>query len=148
MKTGTGEFYMRKKKFLTEKEIMILSKNPYVKAVSTKAITYTDEFKQLFIEQYEDGILPRAIFENCGFDIDMVGMDRVRNSSTRWRKAYEEEGLLGLRDNRQGNSGRAIARDLSAEETVKRLEAENNLLKAENELLKKIRFAERGLKRN
>jgi transposase-like protein len=143
---GRGNIWMNKK-LLTDKEIKILAKNPYVKEVSTKAITYTEEFKRIFVEEYEKGKLPRAIFEECGFDIEMVGMDRVRNSSTRWRRAYDKEGLLGLRDSRAGSSGRSRSRELSADEKVSRLEAENNLLKAENELLKKIRFAERGLKK-
>ncbi|KMT50178.1 hypothetical protein TU51_10475, partial [Bacillus cytotoxicus] len=34
------------KKLFTEKEIEILSKNRYVKSVSPKGITYTDEFKR------------------------------------------------------------------------------------------------------
>ena len=41
------------KKLFTEKEIQILSKNPYVKSVSEKGITYTDEFKRIFIEENE-----------------------------------------------------------------------------------------------
>lgn len=35
------------KKLFTEKEIKILSKNPNVKSVSDKGITYTDEFKRI-----------------------------------------------------------------------------------------------------
>ena len=37
------------KKIFSEKEINELSKNKYVKKVSEKGITYTDEFKRLFI---------------------------------------------------------------------------------------------------
>ena len=37
--------------------------------------------------------------------------------------------------------------ELTFDEKFARLEAENNLLKAEIELLKKIRFAERGMKK-
>ena len=36
------------KKIFTEKEIKQLSNNPYVKSVSAKGITYTDEFKRHF----------------------------------------------------------------------------------------------------
>nr|WP_180320179.1 hypothetical protein [Cytobacillus gottheilii] len=39
------------KKTFTEKEIKELSINPFVKAVSAKGITYTDEFKRLFIAE-------------------------------------------------------------------------------------------------
>ena len=38
------------------------------------------------------------------------------------------------------NSGRPLERELTLEEKYARLEAQTNLLKAENELLKKIRF--------
>ena len=37
------------KRLLTQKEQELLKKNSYVKAVSDKAITYTDEFKRHFI---------------------------------------------------------------------------------------------------
>lgn len=64
----------------TEKEIKSISKNPYVKAVSRKAITYTNEFKRYFIAENEMGKLPREIFEESGFDIEIVGMDRVQGA--------------------------------------------------------------------
>jgi transposase len=54
LQIGTGEEY-RTKKIFTKKEIEILSKNPYVKSVSPKDITYTDEFKELFIAQKRKG---------------------------------------------------------------------------------------------
>jgi transposase len=133
------------KKIFTEKEIKILTNNPYVKSVSSKGITYTDDFKHLFIEENAGGKLPREIFEQCGFDSEVLGMDRVRAAGKRWRAAYRENGVVGLRDARAENSGRNGERDLTLEEKYARLEAQNNLLKAENELLKKIRFAERGL---
>jgi len=136
------------KRLFTEKEVKILSNNPYVKSVRSKGITYTDEFKHLFIEENAGGKLPREIFEQCGFDIDVLGMDRVRAAGKRWRASYRENGVAGLRDTRGENSGRLGERELTLEEKFARLEAQNNLLKAENELLKKIRFAERGLKRN
>ncbi|WP_090997962.1 IS3 family transposase [Bacillus sp. 491mf] len=128
------------KKLFTEKEVQILSRNPYVKSVSEKVITYTDEFKRIFIEENEKGKLPRDIFEECDFDIDVIGMQRVISSGSRWRGAYRENGVFGLRDTRKGNSGRFLERELTLEEKYARLEAERNLLKAENELLKKITY--------
>lgn len=41
------------KKLFSSKDIEILSKNKYVKKVSEKGITYTDEFKRLFIAENE-----------------------------------------------------------------------------------------------
>ncbi|HWK24265.1 MAG TPA: HTH domain-containing protein, partial [Ureibacillus sp.] len=51
------------KRVLTQKEQALLKENPYVKSVSEKAITYTDEFKRHFIAENENGKLPREIFE-------------------------------------------------------------------------------------
>ncbi len=132
------------KKIFTDKEIKLLSNNPYVKSVSSKAITYTDAFKQLFISENNKGKLPREIFEESGFDVTVIGIQRVRSSGKRWRSSFQENGFLGLQDTRSQGSGRPLTRELTLEEKYARLEAQNNLLKAENELLKKIRFIERG----
>jgi len=131
-------------KVFTQKEIAMLTDNPYVKKVSAKAITYTDEFKRIFIAKHEEGNFSRDIFEDHGFDIDIVGMQRVKCSAERWRLAYKKDSVYGLTDTRKGNSGRPHTRELSTEEKYKRLKVQINLLKAENELLKKIHFLERG----
>ena len=133
-------------KLFTTNEIHILSKNPYVKKVSSKGITYTDEFKRIFITENKNGKFPREIFESCGFDIEILGMKRIESSGKRWRAAYWKYGVCGLVDTRSHNSGRPSEKNLSLEEKYKRLEAQNQLLKAENELLKKIKLMERGLK--
>ncbi|MGN7176612.1 HTH domain-containing protein, partial [Cytobacillus sp. SAFR-174] len=47
-------------------EIKTLQKNPNVQRVSESSITYTDEFKSRFIDEYQTGKLPRQIFEENG----------------------------------------------------------------------------------
>ena len=135
------------KKIFTEKEIKQLSTNQYVKAVSTKGITYTDEFKHIFISEKEKGKSAREIFEHCGFDAEVLGMERIYSANKRWQKAYKNNGIIGLRDTRTENSGRLREKELTLEEKNARLEAQITLLKAENELLKKIRIAERRMKK-
>ena len=49
------------KKLFTEQEIIILKQNKYIKKVSSKGITYTDEFKKIFINESINGKLPRII---------------------------------------------------------------------------------------
>jgi transposase len=134
------------KKIFTDKEIKLLLNNPYVKSVTSKGITYSDEFKRIFIVEYEKGKFPRQIFEECGFDVGVIGLRRVKSSTDRWLRAYRENGVNGLRDTRTENAGRPREKELTLEEKYARLAAQNNLLKAENELLKKIQMAERGLK--
>lgn len=134
-------------KIFTQDEIEILSINKYVKRVSAKGITYTDEFKRIFISENEKGKLPRTIFEECGFNIDILGMKRVESSGKRWRAAYRKDGIFGLQDTRTKNIGRAREKDLTLKEKYERLIAQNKLLKAENELLKKIDMLERMMVR-
>ncbi len=78
---------------------------------------------------------------------DYTSVKNIYSASRRWKDTYLERGISGLRDTRAGSSGRPRERELTLEEKNARLEAEINLLKAENELLKKIRFAERRMKK-
>ena len=133
------------KKILTSHQQSELKLNPYVKAVSDKAITYTDEFKRLFIAQSETGKLPREIFEEAGFDIEVIGITRIQKAATRWRTAYKKHGVSGLEDTRKHSSGRPLERELSIEEKYTRLEAKMHLLETENELLKKLDLLERQM---
>jgi len=88
------------KKIFTEKEMEMLNRNQYVQSVSEKGITYTDEFRREFIAENEKGKNPREIFQEHGFDINCLGMQRVCSSGKRWRAAYREKGILGLEDTR------------------------------------------------
>ena len=54
-----------------------MSKNKYVKNINTKGITYSDEFKRLFISENHRGKLAREIFEEYGFDINILGIKRI-----------------------------------------------------------------------
>lgn len=54
-----------------------------MKSVSTKGITYTDEFKQIFITHANNGTPAIEIFAGFGFDIEIIGIDRVHSSRDR-----------------------------------------------------------------
>ncbi|MGE6664341.1 IS3 family transposase [Paenibacillus xylanexedens] len=135
---------MSKKRF-TEKEREQLSKNRYVRNVSDKAITYADEFKQLFVDEYMTGKSPRAIFEAHGFDVTVIGIKRVEQSADRWKKAYEHGGIIGLSDSRKEASGRPLRRELSPDEVIAKQKARIHLLESQIELLKKLDTKERLL---
>lgn len=134
------------KKLFSNEEIEILSENKYVKKVSKKGITYTDEFKRLFIAENEKGKFPRDIFIECGFDINIIGLKRIKSSGSRWRSAFRKNGVDQLQDTRKYNTGRPSEKDLSLEEKYTRLQAKLKLLQAENELLKKLEMLERSVK--
>lgn len=130
--------YMSKKTF-TEEEKMELQKNPYIKHVGDKGITYTKEFKAYFIEEKNEGKNTTEIFMNAGFDTKMIGRKRMDNFSNRVMK----NGIENIDDKRIKNSGRPktkVQKELSPEDTIKFLQHKNALLEQENEFLKKMIF--------
>ena len=131
------------KVIFNDKQIKVLAKNPNVLRVSDKAITYSEEFKNKFIEENSKGILPRKIFEDNGFDIEIIGLKRIEQSAARWREKYADMGVLGLKDSRTSNSGRPLLRELTVQEEIERLKAKISLLEIENEFLKKLDEIER-----
>lgn len=65
-------------RYFTDEEVKLLQSNPYVKKVTKKSIAYSEEFKQLFIDDYENGMSPSSIFKKYGFDLNV------------WMKIVEE----------------------------------------------------------
>ena len=92
----------------------------------------SNEFKRLFIAENEKGKFPRDIFEECGFDIDIIGLKRIQSSGSRWRSAFRRNGVEQLQDTRKFNTGRPTEKDLSLEEKYEKLQAKLKLLQAEN----------------
>ena len=136
------------KKHFNQNERERLSMNPYVLRVSEKSITYADEFKRLFIDQYPLGRTPREIFEASGFDVEMLGMKRVEQCADRWKKAYEKDGIVGLADSRKEAALRPSKRILSPEEIIAKQEAKIRLLEAQLAYVKKLDKSERRLSAN
>lgn len=122
------------------KEIKALQKNPNVQRVSDRAITYTDSFKSRFMDEYLAGKLPRQIFTENDFDLEVIGIKRMEQSAYRWKKAYEKNGLIGLTDSRKIGSGRPLRRELTSSEVIERQGARIKLLEGQVELLKKVEY--------
>lgn len=136
-------------KTFTPKEIQQLKMNPNVKQVSKLAITYSDEFKNIFMDKYFNGKLPREIFKEHGFDEEVVGIKRIEQAACRWKKAFENNGSIGLTDTRKTAShrGRPFKRELTPSEIIERQEARIKLLEGQVDLLKKLEVTERRLLR-
>lgn len=127
------------------KDIDNLSKNPNVKRVSSLSITYTYEFKRLFIEEYLKGKLPKQIFKENMFDVDIIGSKRIEQCAARWKRAYNQDGIIGIDDSRKFSSGRPLERELTSEEIISRQQAKIELLEGQVNLLKKFDVIERML---
>lgn len=129
------------KKLFTKEEIDILKKNKYVKRVSEKGITYTDEFRKDYINLITSGSSKREAFRKLGFDTDILGYDRVESFFKRMKDNIRNN--KSFKDSRKTNSGRKKKIDLdtlSETEQIEHLKHENLMLKAENDLLKKMEF--------
>ena len=132
------------KVLFSDAQVKKLMKNKWIKNVSNRAITYTDEFKIKLVKEKENyKKFPREIFKECEIDPEIVGNRRIEIAAYRWRKKYNETGEI--RDTKKGNSGRRLERRLSDKEKLERAEAKIKLLEAENELLKKNELIEMGL---
>lgn len=89
------------KNLFTKEDIKKLENNKNVLRASTFSITYSYEFKMLFIDEYISGKLPRQIFKENELDINIIGMSRIQKASQRWRKSYRNSGIRGLADARK-----------------------------------------------
>lgn len=129
------------KNYFTPEQVDQLKKNKYVKHVSEKAITYTEEFKEVFLLEYNSGKLPSQILTEMGFDCKLLGRKRIDSIVQRTKnQSLRPE---GFKDTRSTESGRPLERELSPEEQLERLKQENEILKAKVEFLSLLRRAER-----
>ena len=125
--------------------IELIKQNPYIVKVSEKSITYSDEFKRLFIDEYLKGKTPKVIFEEAGFDVNVLGVRRYEQAAARWLRSYNKDGIIGLRDTRKENDGRPTSKEISKDDIILKQEAKIKLLEEQLELLKKLDVTERRL---
>lgn len=128
----------------TDAQVKKLTKNKWIKNITNKGITYTNEFKYKLVKECENyKKFPQDVFRECGIDPDIVGINRIQCSAYRWRKQINSTGEIT--DTRKGSSGRPLEHELSDKEKLERAEAKIKLLEAENELLKKNELIEMGI---
>ena len=110
------------KNYFTPEQVEQLKKNKYVKHVSEKAITYTEEFKEVFITEYNSGKLPSQILIEMGFDYKALGQSRIDGIAKRIKvQSIRPE---GFKDTRTTESGRSCTRGLTQEELIERQKME------------------------
>ena len=127
--------------YFTDEQLRLLEENPYVVKASKKSITYSEEFKELYWIDYQNGMQPIEIFKKYGFDPYVLGSRRRDNFTDRLKKQAARED--GFKDTRSKNSGRPSTKELSLEEQLERLKHKNEILQQENDFLKRVRFINR-----
>ena len=131
------------KNYFTPEQVEQLKQNKYVKNVSEKAITYTEEFREVFLLEYNTGKLPSQILMGMGFDCKVLGKKRIQMISQRVRKqALRPEGFKDTRTDNP-NMGRPSTKDLTVDEIIAKQKAEIELLKAKVEFLSDLKRLER-----
>lgn len=125
-------------------DIEKLKDNPYILNISEKAITYTDEFKEKFMELYSKGKMPTEIFRLCEIYPEIIGQKRIDMVAYRLKKKleYGEE----LTDKRKEFSGRPKSKELTKDEEIQRLKNKIQYQEQQIEFLKKISFVEKKAK--
>ena len=127
--------------YFTDEQLRLLEENPYVVKASKKSITYSEEFKELYWIDYQNGMQPIEIFKKYGFDPYALGSRRRDNFTNRLKKQAARED--DFKDTRSKNSGRPSTKELSLEVQLERLKHKNEVLQQENDFLKRVRFINR-----
>lgn len=80
---------MSKTKF-TKEQMEVLCRNKNVHKVTDKYIVFEADFKKLCLENTKKGITLWQTFTDCGFDIDVIGMDRIESAYRNWKKLDDD----------------------------------------------------------
>ena len=123
------------KKLFTDEEIAILRQNPFTFKVNRNTLSFTKEFKELFLAEYNAGNLPRQILIDHGYDPEILGNRRIWGIPAHIREQYDRFGEL-----REGppNTKPRKPKTLSDKDEIIRLRHEVDYMRQEIEFLKKI----------
>lgn len=124
------------KKLFSDEEMVILRQNPFTYMVTRNTLSFTREFKELFLAEYNAGNIPRQILIDHGYDPEMLGDRRIWGISQHIRQQYEKYGAVheGTSNAKPPDS----TKPLSDKEELKQLRHEVDYMKQEIEFLKKI----------
>lgn len=81
----------------SQEELDALNNNKYVIYAENNRIVYSNEFKFLFMKEFESGKAPKDIFHAAGFDTEALGSKRIERATARWKESYAA-GTLGNYD--------------------------------------------------
>lgn len=135
------------KHYFTQQQIEYLQNNKYVKRVSEKSITYTEEFKEVFLIEYNRGKAPTLILKSMGFDCQALGRKRIDNIVQSIKKQSQRpEGFKDTRADTSTSSKYETA-DYTTEQIITKQNAEIKLLRAKVEYLSVLTKIEKERKK-
>lgn len=129
------------KRIFSPEQVNELLKNANVARCSEKSITYHKDFKIASLRRYQqEGLSASRIFQEAGFNVDVIGKETPIECLKRWRRTIKKKGVDSFSKERRGGPGRRHGlKDLTDKEKLKYLQAKVTYLKAENAFLAKLR---------
>lgn len=127
----------------TEEQLQELASNPFTRNVNSYRISFTLEFKNLFLSHYEQGELVKDIFSSLGYDPNILGDGRMYTFCHRLLKQVEAgEPLKELSITHNPTSVEKPKfidyNTLPAQQSVASMQRELTYLRQQVEFLKKI----------
>ena len=127
----------------TDEQINELSQNKYVEFVSKDKITFTKEFKILFMNEFNKGKGNLQIFSEFGLNPLVVGKRRIKTCTRNWKKQALHDPTFSK------NNYQPIHKETDEEkkkklQNIKYLQKRINKLEMENEFLKKVSALRKG----
>lgn len=127
----------------TNEQINELKNNKYVESVCKDKITFTTEFKILFINEFKKGKGNLQIFSENGLNPLVVGKRRIKVCTRNWKKQSLHDPTFSK------NNYHLIHKETDEEkkkklENIKYLQKRVNQLEMENEFLKKVSALRKG----
>ena len=129
------------KRIFSLKEASRLRDNPNVLRCTPKYITYHPNFKSSAVARYaRDGLSPVQIFQEAGFDVEVIGRKTPIDRLKEWRKVVATRGMEKLMTEKRGRPPRQPNQlPESDQEKIRALEDKVAYLQAENAFLARLR---------
>ena len=124
----------------TDEQIKELSENPFTSEVTYYHIYFTLEFQNLFLARYEKGESSVEIFESMGYDVSILGDNRVYGLAGRLRRRLESgRELIEVHGRSKAKAPQKTDYNtLPAQQSVASMQRELRYLRQQVEFLKKI----------
>jgi len=135
------------KKF-TREQMEILASNPFTYKVTAYRVSYTLEFKNLFLVRYESGEPVKEIFTSLGYDTAVLGENRIHSFAKRLAD-QAEAGELPTEESPRVKLEKPVNVDyntMPAQQSVSAMQREIAYLRQQLDFLKKITELDNGRK--
>jgi len=128
-------------KRFTPEQVAILAANPFTYKVNALRISYTLEFKNLFLSRYELGDSTVVeIFASLGYDVKILGNDRMHNFAYRLTK-QAEAGEIPAETHISSKQDKPVNVDyntMPSQQSISAMQREIAYLRQQLEFVKKI----------